>query len=98
MSTAAEKQQGHVAHSKASDNQLGLQGTMPRPIVITMMGAGSGFTPTLMKDVLCIPSAEAGEIRLCDVDDNRLATMHKVITKLVEASGRTGWTVKASKN
>jgi alpha-galactosidase len=98
MSTVAEKQQGHAAHTKAADNQLGLQGTMPRPIVITMMGAGSGFTPTLMKDVLCIPTAEAGEIRLCDVDESRLATMHKVISKLVEASGRTGWTVKASKN
>jgi alpha-galactosidase len=87
---------GHAAHSKAADSQLGLPGAMPRPIVITVLGAGSMFTPTLLRDVLCIPAAERGEIRLVDIDQWRLGVMRQVISKRVEASGRGGWSVRAS--
>ena len=85
---------GHAAHTKDAAS-LGLPGEMPRPIKIAFMGAGSGFCPTLVKDVLCVPGATRGEIALCDVDAGRLGTMKKVIQKLVEASGRTGWKVSA---
>ncbi|MCY2953738.1 MAG: alpha-glucosidase/alpha-galactosidase [Planctomycetota bacterium] len=91
---AADK--GHVGHSKPADSPIGLPGSMPRPIKITMLGAGSGFTPTLMRDVLCIPTAGAGEIALVDIDESRLRTMHQIIARLVVESGKTGWRVSAT--
>ncbi len=90
---------GHLAHTKAADSQEGLKGKFQRPINVTFMGAGSGFCPTLCKDVLLIPGNDRGEFRLCDVDEDRLKTMHKVITKLIADSGRSdGWSVRASTN
>lgn len=63
------------------------------------MGAGSGFCPTLCRDVLLIPGAEQGEFRLCDIDPHRLSMMHQVIGKLIRETGREpGWTVRASTN
>ncbi len=91
--------EGHAAHSKVADTQEGLKGRFTRPINITFLGAGSGFCPTLCRDVLLIPSAERGEFRLVDIDKQRLATMHKVIQKLIKDTGRDdGWTVRASTN
>ncbi len=96
---AEESKQGHAAHTKAADSQEGLRGTIHRPLHITFMGAGSGFCPTLCRDVLLIPGAERGEFRLCDVDSERLSTMHKVIQKLIVDSGREdGWKVRSSAN
>ncbi|MCC7207828.1 MAG: alpha-glucosidase/alpha-galactosidase [Anaerolineae bacterium] len=69
---------------------------MPRPIKVTMIGAGSGFTPRLMNDILRIPGAERGEIALCDIDLERLEMMHQVIARLIDSLGRDGWTVTAS--
>lgn len=40
------KLSGHAAHTQDSAAQ-GLAGTVQRPIRITMLGAGSGFTPRL---------------------------------------------------
>jgi alpha-galactosidase len=95
--TADESKQGHAAHTKAADSQEGLRGKFHRPIHITFLGAGSGFCPTLCKDVLLIPGADRGEFRLVDVDPDRLSTMHKVIAKLIKDSGREdGWTVRSS--
>jgi alpha-galactosidase len=88
---------GHAAHTKAADSQEGLRGKIGRPIHVTFLGAGSGFCPTLCKDVLLTPSADHGEFRLVDIDKNRLSAMLKVITKLIEASGRSdGWKVSAT--
>ena len=96
---ADEAKLGHAAHTKAADSQEGLKGKFLRPINITFMGAGSGFCPTLCKDVLLIPGNDRGEIRLCDVDEDRLKTMHQVITKLIRDAGREdGWSVRASTN
>jgi len=78
------------------ETSTGLSGPMPRPIKITMLGAGSMFTPTLMRDVLCIPGADCGQIALVDIDAARLASMHQVVAKLIDGSGKTGWTVLAS--
>ncbi len=94
-----EAKAGHAAHTKAADSQEGLKGKIQRPLNVTFMGAGSGFCPTLCKDVLLIPGNDRGEFRLCDVDEDRLKTMHQVITKLIKDSGREdGWTVRASTN
>ncbi len=95
----SEKEVGHVAHTKVADSQEGLRGKIHRPINITFMGAGSGFCPTLCKDVLLIPGADRGEFRLCDIDADRLSMMHKVVQKLIDASGRSdGWIVRSSTN
>ena len=64
-----------------------------RPIHITFLGAGSMFCPTLCRDVLMIPQALRGEIRLCDIDSQRLGTMQQVIARLIQQTGReAGWT------
>lgn len=91
-----EQAKGHAAHIQSSEQQSGLPGKVLRPIKITMLGAGSAFTPRLMNDVLMIPGAEQGEIALVDIDEDRLRTMKGVITKLVEMYGKTGWTVTAT--
>ncbi|HMB94848.1 MAG TPA: hypothetical protein VKK61_02290, partial [Tepidisphaeraceae bacterium] len=90
---------GHAAHTKPADSQQGLRGKIHRPINITFMGAGSGFCPSLCRDVLLIPGAARGEFRLCDLDESRLSMMHQVITKLIRDAGREdGWRVRASNN
>src|SRR5437868_961330 len=68
----ASSEQGHAAHTKAADSQQGLRGKFNRPINVTFLGAGSGFCPTLCRDVLLTPGAERGEFRLCDLDAERL--------------------------
>ena len=90
-----ETQSGHVAHSKPAEEK-GLPGQMRRPIKITMMGAGSGFTPTLVRDVLQIPGNQGGTIALVDIDTNRLGTMHKLIQRVIDTQGKTGWKVESS--
>jgi len=95
----SEEQQGHAAHTKAADSQEGLKGKITRPFNITFLGAGSGFCPTLCRDVLTMPGADRGELRLVDVDGERLATMLKVISQLIKDTGRSdGWSVRASAN
>ena len=88
---------GHAAHSKSAAAN-GLSGTMHRPIKITMMGAGSGFTPTLVRDVLQIPGSQGGTIALVDIDTERLHTMHGLIQKVLDTSGHTNWKVESSTN
>ena len=69
---------------------------MRRPIKLTMMGAGSGFTPTLVRDVLQIPGHQGGTIALVDVDAERLRTMHGLIQKVLDTWGKTDWKVESS--
>lgn len=96
---AETKVEGHAAHTKPADSQEGLRGKITRPLNITFFGAGSGFCPTLCKDVLLTPGADRGEFRLVDVDEDRLGTMYKVISQLIRDAGREdGWNVRASKN
>lgn len=90
------RSKGHAEHTKAAEQPAGLAGRFHRPIKITVLGAGSGFTPRLMNDVLLIPGADHGEIALVDIDRNRLKTMRRLIEKLVRQFGRTGWKVSAS--
>jgi len=95
---ATRKSAGHSEHTKSADNGVGLPGEMPRPIKITMMGAGSGFTPRLMNDVIRIPGSNGGLIALVDIDRDRLRTMHRLIEKLIAHVGAKGWTVISSEN
>lgn len=88
---------GHAEHTQSSEAKF-LPGLMTRPIKITMMGAGSGFTPRLIADVLSIPKNKGGIIALVDIDPRRLKTMHKLIEKLFLQRGATNWKVIASQD
>lgn len=90
---------GHAAHTKAADVQEGLRGGISRPLNIAFIGAGSMFCPNLCRDLLMIPGADRGEIRLCDIDGERLGTMKQVVDRLIGQTGRGGnWSSRASTN
>ncbi len=92
-----EAKKGHAAHTKAAENQRGLDGKMSRPINVTFLGAGSGFCPRLCADILLIPGNERGQLRLVDIDEDRLSTMKQVIEKVIREMGREeGWSVVAT--
>jgi alpha-galactosidase len=74
----------------------GLPGRIRRPVKVTMLGAGSSFTPHLMNDILRIPGIGRGEIALVDIDRDRLSTMAKVVRRLMRERGREDWTLTAS--
>ncbi len=88
---------GHAEHTKSADKHS-LPGEFLRPIKITMMGAGSGFTPRLLNDVMNIPGNKGGLIALVDIDRSRLRTMHKLIQKLLAQLNATNWKVIASED
>ena len=97
MTATVKTPAGHETHTKAADSQEGLNGKVLRPINITFLGAGSGFCPRLCRDVLMIPGNAGGELRLVDIDRDRLDTMHKVIQGLIDSLGVADrWTVKSS--
>jgi alpha-galactosidase len=93
----AKKSLGHAAHTQSS-SATSLPGEIGRPIKITMMGAGSGFTPRLILDVISIVGNQGGVFALVDIDSNRLTTMHKLIEKLFVDRGRKGWKVISSRD
>jgi alpha-galactosidase len=90
-----EEEKGHIAHTQKAEAR-GLPGKMRRPIKITMMGAGSGFTPTIVGDVLQIPGEQGGTIALVDIDGERLDTMRQLIEKQLGQMGKANWKVEAS--
>ncbi len=98
MTTTAQEKKGHAAHTQDMEQSIGLPGRMDRPIKLVMMGAGSGFTPRLISDVLNIRSHQGGEIGLVDIDADRLRTMEALIRKLIDQSGQTTWKLHASTN
>lgn len=86
----------HADHTKA-DTQLGLPGFMPRKINVTMMGAGSFFTNSILKDVILTPNNLGGELRLIDIDATRLELAERLMKKIVEEAGDgSKWVVRAS--
>ncbi len=86
----------HLEHS-LPDERLGLPGRMPRKINVTMVGAGSFFTNSILKDVALIPGNQGGELRLIDVDAERLALSERLMRKVVEGlPDGDGWTIRAS--
>ena len=94
-SSRSVRNQGHAAHTQEASS-IGLPGSFHRPIKVTMMGAGSGFTPTLTKDILLTPGNVGGTIALVDIDTTRLATMQKLINKIIREFKKPGWKVIAS--
>ena len=103
MAVLTEDRKGHLAHTQDMEDPSSLPGRMQGPIKLVMLGAGSGFTPRLVNDLLHIPSggAEAvgGQIALVDLDPARLTTMLALIRKLVEQHGKgDAWTVVATQN
>ena len=78
-------------------DEIGMPGVMRRPLRITMMGAGSGFTEHLMKDVALIPGSQGGEIWLVDIDPERLAIAEKLVNWVLDGVGKADvWTVRAT--
>ena len=92
-----KKPAGHAEHTKEA-SQHSLPGEMKRPIKITMLGAGSSFTPRLITDVISIPGSKGGLIALVDIDRHRLRTMHQLIQKLLKQKGAAHWKVIASED
>jgi alpha-galactosidase len=86
---------GHAAHTQDA-LETGLRGAFSRPIKITVTGAGSGFTPRILNDVLRTPGEAGGTIALVDIDAARLRTMTQVIRKLIAHLGKDNWKVVAS--
>lgn len=96
ITSKKSKLSGHAAHTQNAAAK-GLPGSVQRPIKLTMLGAGSGFTPRLVNDVLRIPGNQGGVIALVDIDLGRLRTMRQLIVKLVEKLGQEDrWKVVAS--
>ena len=91
------KLQGHAAHTQDA-RELGLPGICPRPIHVTVTGAGSGFTPRLVNDILRIQGNAGGIIALVDIDKGRLRTMARLIRKLIDQLGQKNWKVVASED
>lgn len=86
----------HLEHTKP-DERTGLPGSAPRPIVVTMIGAGSFFTNSILKDVALIPGNQGGELRLVDIDAERLELTRRLMVKIVAEIGSSDrWTIKAS--
>ena len=86
---------GHAGHTKSA-TATGLPGVMDRPIKVTMLGAGSGFTHSLMNDVMSIPNNQGGMIALVDIDTRRLKTAHELIKELAAKMGVRNWKIIAT--
>ncbi len=78
---------GHVEHSQAMETQEGMPGSFHRPIKVTFMGAGSGFTLFLLGDILRIPRRKRVELVLVDIDRKRLEIIYKLCRKIAESLG-----------
>lgn len=95
MATSNATTEGHKSHTQSAESK-GLPGVLPRPLKVTLLGAGSGFTPRVANDLLRIPGQQGGTIALVDIDAERLRTMHGLIEKLMAQLGVKGWQVLAS--
>lgn len=86
-----------MAASATQPHRTGLEGAMPRKINVTMIGAGSFFTNSILKDVVLIPNSLGGELRLIDIDDARLQLAAKLMQRILEEAGEADkWTIRAS--
>ena len=86
----------HNEHSQ-SDTRNGLPGAMPRPVNVVMLGAGSFFTNSVLKDVVLIPDNAGGELRLVDIDGERLALTERLMNRIIEQAGQDHkWKVVSS--
>jgi len=96
IDTRVADDKGHADHTKSATKRS-LPGSMRRPITVTMLGAGSGFTPRVVNDILRIEGNQGGTINLVDIDVSRLDTMAKLIAKVIDQLGGSDhWSVCAS--
>ncbi len=93
----SNKVTGHEAHMKKADN-LGILNQVTRPLKIVFMGAGSTFFHRLLIDVLNIPGADEGVMKLVDIDSERLELAQQIGEKALTAMGKDKWTIQASTN
>lgn len=64
---------------------------------VTLLGAGSGFCQPLFTDILSIDGIDRrGTIGLIDIDRKRLDINVKLMERLIQLKGMTGWKVQAS--
>lgn len=64
---------------------------------ITLLGAGSGFCQPLFTDILSIDGIDdSGVIGLVDIDAKRLNVNVRLMKKILELKGKSGWRVEAS--
>jgi len=61
---------------------------MPR---ITMLGAGSAFTPKLVTDIALVEDLGPSEIGLVDIDPKRLKIIAPLCRKILDLCGREDW-------
>ncbi|TCZ78798.1 alpha-galactosidase [Paenibacillus albiflavus] len=64
---------------------------------IAIIGAGSAFTQNIVMDILSIAALEVGTIALVDLDERRLNLAHRLVTKIIEQTGKA-WNVISSTN
>lgn len=84
---ANKKSLGHTTHTKAADEQIGFPGEFPRPLKVTMLGAGSFFTGCLFNDLAHAPGLPGLELALVDIDAKRLGIMQKLCQRIAKDSG-----------
>jgi len=66
-------------------------------VKVTLLGAGSGFCQPLFTDILSIEGIdERGVIGLVDIDAARLSINVRLLKRVLQLKGKTGWTIEAS--
>jgi alpha-galactosidase len=93
-SKSSPSKAGSAGHTQDAASQ-GLAGSMPRPIKITFLGAGSAFAPRLLNDLLRIPGQAGGTIALVDIDAKRLRLNRRMVAKLIAHLGVSNWKLTA---
>ncbi|MCX7716939.1 MAG: hypothetical protein N2111_00855 [Candidatus Sumerlaeaceae bacterium] len=78
-----KKTAGHAEHSRQADTQTGLPGEFPRPLKVTMLGAGSFFMRHLFGDILEMRGLPALEFALVDIDSRRLDVAARLAQRMV---------------
>jgi len=63
---------------------------------ITMLGAGSAFTPRLVTDIAHIEGLGRSEVRLVDIDPKRLKIIGPLCRKILDLCGRQDWALTAT--
>ncbi len=94
-SPRGKKSLGHIEDTQAS-HETGLPGCFHRPIKITIIGAGSGFTQSLLNDVFKTPGNLGGTVALVDTDASRLRTMKRFIEYVLLMSKARNWQIVVS--
>jgi 6-phospho-beta-glucosidase len=63
---------------------------MNRKLTISIVGAGSSYTPELVEGILARATGPlpVGEVRMTDIDSERLSTMANLATRMVRRSGQ----------